>query len=405
MLVRQISIDKLQEEPKKLGPGFKNQTAGVIAQKNPNDYLCQLFMKSLMKPKDFKLPPINSKFPLKKEDILELVTECINILAVQPIVIRDIKPPVKVFGSIFGNYADLMRFFDIWKAPTDSGDIHGFDYVFLGNYVDRGAYSLEVICLLMSLKLKYPKQIFLLRGNHEDRNVNRYLGFGEECAKRLEEDITQPGSVFAKINEMFDYLPLAAIISDKSTQNKVFCCHAGIGSTVNKIEDIEKIQRPIQVTLNDVSTADQQMLIDLLWSDPVDADDENTSLDVVPNTVRDPAGTNNITKYGSQRVEKFLKNNALTMILRSHQICNEGFDRFAQGQLISICSCTDYAGKYNNDACFIVVQKKIIVSPKIIKPTPQSKANWLDIQNIPEAANSSVRRALTPPRVTKAITQ
>ena len=233
-------------------------------------------MKSLMKPKDFKLPPIGSKFPLKKEDILELVTECINILAVQPIVIRDIKPPVKVFGSLFGNYADLMRFFDIWKAPTDAGDIHGFDYVFLGNYVDRGAYSLETICLLMSLKLKYPKQIFLLRGNHEDRNVNRYLGFGEECAKRLEEDITQPGSVFAKINEMFDYLPLAAIISDKSTQNKVFCCHAGIGSTVNKIEDIEKIQRPIQVTLNDVSNADQQTLIDLLWSDPVDAEEENT---------------------------------------------------------------------------------------------------------------------------------
>ena len=86
-------------------------------------------MKSLMKPKDFKLPPINSKFPLKREDIIELATECINILAVQPIVIRDIKPPVKVFGSLFGNYADLMRFFDIWKAPTDSGDIHGFDYV------------------------------------------------------------------------------------------------------------------------------------------------------------------------------------------------------------------------------------------------------------------------------------
>jgi protein phosphatase len=98
-----------------------------------------------------------SKFPIKKEDIIELATECINILAVQPIVIRDIKPPVKVFGSIHGNYADLMRFFDIWKAPAEFGDIHGFDYVFMGNYVDRGAYSLETICLLMALKLKYPK--------------------------------------------------------------------------------------------------------------------------------------------------------------------------------------------------------------------------------------------------------
>lgn len=325
MLVRQISIDKLQEEPKKLGPNFKNQTATSIANKNPNEFISNLFMKQLMKPKDFKLPPQGSKFSLKREDILELATECINILAVQPTVIRDIKPPVKIFGSIHGNYADLMRFFDIWKAPCDSGDIHGFDYVFLGNYVDRGAYSLEVVCLLMAMKLRYPKQVFLLRGNHEDKSVNKYLGFGDECAKRLDEDINVPGSVFAKINEMFEYLPLAAIVSDKSTQNKVLCLHGGIGSTVNKIEDIEKIQRPIAVNLGDITTADQQLLIDVLWSDPMESgEDESVGTmsagtgDIAPNVTRDPQGVNNITKFGVGRLEKFLKANAVSMILRSH---------------------------------------------------------------------------------------
>lgn len=83
--------------------------------------------------------------------------------------------------------------------------------------------------------------MFLLRGNHEDKNVNKYLGFGEECAKRLGEDINLASSVFAKINEMFEYLPLGAIVIDKGTQNKVFCVHGGIGSTVMKIEEIEKI--------------------------------------------------------------------------------------------------------------------------------------------------------------------
>jgi len=110
-----------------------------------------------------------------------------------------------------------MRFFDIWKSPSEQGDIAGFDYLFLGNYVDRGAYNLETICLLMALKLKYPKQIFLLRGNHEGKNVNRYLGFGEECSRRLGEDITSPNSFFSRINEMFDNMPLAAIITDKKT--------------------------------------------------------------------------------------------------------------------------------------------------------------------------------------------
>jgi hypothetical protein len=119
-------------------------------------------------------------------------------------VIKGMKPPVKIFGNLHGDYVDLMRFFDIWKGPSEAGDIQAFDYVFLGNYVDRGAFSLECICLLMALKLKYPKQIVLLRGNHEDRNVNRHLGFGKECAQRLQEDINDPASVFQKINNMFD---------------------------------------------------------------------------------------------------------------------------------------------------------------------------------------------------------
>ena len=96
----------------------------------------------------------------------------------------------------------------------------------------------------------------LLRGNHEDRNVNKYLGFGDECAKRLGEDINNPNSAFAKINDMFDQLPLAGIIHDKKTQNKVFCVHGGIGSTALKIEEIEKIKRPCDIGLGEIQNSE-----------------------------------------------------------------------------------------------------------------------------------------------------
>jgi hypothetical protein len=92
-------------------------------------------------------------------------------------------------------------------------------------------------------------------------------------------------------------------------------------------------------------------VIDLLWSDPTDKEEDG----IQPNLDRDPLGQNNIMKFGADRVQKFLNANSLSMILRSHQICPDGLDRFAQGQLITISSCTNYCNKYNNDACFIVV--------------------------------------------------
>lgn len=154
--------------------------------------------------------------------------------------IKNLKPPIKIFGNLHGNYNDLMRFFDIWKAPQETGDITDFDYIFLGNYVDRGSQSLEVICLLLALKLKYPRQIFLLRGNHEDRNVNKYLGFGQECAQRFNENIEDPNSVFNKMNDLFEWMPLGALLQEKN-QNRILCIHGGIGNSIVKLEDIDKI--------------------------------------------------------------------------------------------------------------------------------------------------------------------
>jgi len=86
-----------------------------------------------------------------------------------------VKAPIKIFGDLHGQYSDLMKYMDVWGCPWENGsdgDIESFDYLFLGNFIDRGANSLETICLLLALKIRYPEQIHLIRGNHEDRWIN-----------------------------------------------------------------------------------------------------------------------------------------------------------------------------------------------------------------------------------------
>lgn len=106
-----------------------------------------------------------------------------------------------------------------------------YSYVFLGDYVDRGSHSLETICLLMALKVKFPEKIFLLRGNHEDRWINQSFGFFDECESRLGENSELPTSVFHKINNMFEWMPLAGVVD-----NTILCIHGGIGSSLTRLE-------------------------------------------------------------------------------------------------------------------------------------------------------------------------
>lgn len=145
-----------------------------------------------------------------------------------------------------------MRFFDLYNSPTEWvwGDIEGTDYLFLGDYVDRWTHSLETMCLLMALKIKYPNQIHLLRWNHEDRWINSAFWFHTECITRLNEDPDNP-VIFNTFNDLFDRLPLAAVVNDT-----VLCLHWWIWSSITSIADIEKIKRPLEV-IHEVINIDQ----------------------------------------------------------------------------------------------------------------------------------------------------
>jgi diadenosine tetraphosphatase ApaH/serine/threonine PP2A family protein phosphatase len=373
-----IPVSTLQEESKKKSFMLSKDISKIKPSKS--DTIAQHFIGKLLKPKDWQISKAEY-FDFTKEEIAELANQFKQIVSQEPMILK-VKAPIKVFGDIHGQYQDLMRFFDLWGSPSEEGDIESYDYLFLGDYVDRGSHSLETICLLMALKVKYPKQIHMIRGNHEDRWINNAFGFADECSTRIGEDPNDPKSMFAQINDVFDWLPLSALID-----NKIICLHGGIGSTVQTLAQISKIPRPLEV-IHEVSNDAQQLVVDILWSDPTENDTEKG---IQANTIRDPNGTGNIVKFGPDKVQEFLKKNQLTMILRGHECVMDGFERFAAGSLITVFSATDYCGRHKNAGAVIFITKLCELIPKLIYPLTNAEQNWAQDEN-------QQKRPPTPPR-------
>ena len=355
-------------------------------KKSKNPAIHMEFLEGLLKPKDYINHPEDARFIFSPDKIIQLCDEAESIIRNQPMVLR-FQSPAKIFGDIHGQYSDLMRFFDIWGAPYDTykgqdGDVQVFDYLFLGDYVDRGNHSLETICLLLALKVKYPTQIHLIRGNHEDKCINDGFGFSDECYKRLDEEPEDDGSVFNRINDLFEWLPLAALIDDK-----ILCLHGGIGATVENIQQIESIQRPLRV-IHEVQTEEERLVVDILWSDPTDNDSETG---IQPNKIRDPLGAGNIVKFGPDIVKEFLAKNGLMKIIRAHECVMDGMERFAGGDLITVFSATDYCGRHKNAGAVLYLKKNYEITPKLIYPQNFSQNNWMD-------DNQLNQRPPTPPR-------
>ena len=357
-IMKNVSIDKLLEEPKKLRQGINYKDSAMYSNNKLiyQESVYAPFINSLLKTSKQWTAPNEGKFLFKKEQVIKLIDEATHLFANSPDIstVISLKIPVKIYGSIHGQYGDLIRLFDHWGSPTEYGDIEGFDYLFLGNYVDRGRYSLEVLCLLLALKLKYPEQLHLLRGSHEDIKINRNFGFGEECASRLGEDINDIGSVFQRFNRLFEYFPLAAVV-----QERILCIHSGIGNTIRSVEEIENLQRPIEI-VHDPTKREQQIVLDLAWSDPLR--DMNNEL----SESKQNYGVKNAAKFDSERLREFLKENGLSMVVRSNECVADGFERVWGGILTTIFSATDYNGKNSNAAAVLVFKKNLEVIPKVI---------------------------------------
>jgi serine/threonine-protein phosphatase PPG1 len=258
-------------------------------------------------------------------EIKYIMQKAIEILSNEKNVIY-ISSSITVVGDIHGQFNDLKELFDTGGKVPDT------NYLVLGDYVDRGFQSLEVMILLTLMKIKYPNRVYLLRGNHESRQTNQNYGFHVECLKKY----NQSSTVWLYINEMFDYLPLAAVID-----NKLFCIHGGLSPSIQKIEDIKVLER-----CKDIPT--EGPMADLVWSDP----DENTEGFKISER---GAGF----LFGETVIDKFLHLNKMETIVRAHQLCKEGYLILFGGKIITVWSAPNYCGRIYNYASIMEVDEEL----------------------------------------------
>ncbi|PIN21555.1 Serine/threonine specific protein phosphatase PP1, catalytic subunit [Handroanthus impetiginosus] len=248
-----------------------------------------------------------------------------------------LRAPIRICGDIHGQYQDLLRLFEYGGYPPAE------NYLFLGDYVDRGKQSLETICLLLAYKIKYPDKIFLLRGNHEDAKINRIYGFYDECKRRFNVRLWK---IFT---DCFNCLPVSALIDEK-----ILCMHGGLSPELKQLDQIKEIPRPTDIP-------DSGLLCDLLWSDPDPRirgwSDSDRGVSCV---------------FGPDAVAEFLDKNDLDLICRGHQVVEDGYEFFAKRRLVTIFSAPNYGGEFDNAGALLSVDESLICSFEILKPVASS---------------------------------
>jgi len=270
---------------------------------------------------------------LKNGEIIKLCAHAREIFLNQPVLIElNPKPSLVIAGDVHGQYTDLLRIFDRMGHPPNS------NYLFMGDYVDRGKKSLETILLLLAYKVKYPENFFLLRGNHECASINRVYGFYDECKRRANL------KVWKTFTDLFNCLPVAAVVA-----GKIFCVHGGLSPSLHTMDDILKIKRPTDVPEFD-------LLNDLLWSDPSE-------------TAQDWEDNERGVSYcfGKSVVQEFLTRNDFDLVCRAHMVVEDGYEFFGNRILVTVFSAPNYCGEFDNNGAVMLVNEDLLCSFEIIQ--------------------------------------
>ncbi|XP_022664615.1 serine/threonine-protein phosphatase PP1-gamma catalytic subunit-like [Varroa jacobsoni] len=269
---------------------------------------------------------------LKMEEVQYVIDKAQEIISSQPMLI-ELDPPLHICGDTHGQFHDLLRILNHGKHPPMA------NYLFLGDYVDRGRNSIEVLCLLLIYKIKYPGNVFMLRGNHESVRINSMYGFLTECRHRYNLEL------YNKFNDLFAWFPLAGLVADK-----IFCCHGGPSPDIQTWDDIRSLPRPM------LDVPDHGIACDLLWADPSPGS----------GWVQSDRGVSYL--FGADALAGFLQQMGLDLVARAHQVVAEGYEFFADRQLVTIFSAPNYCNEFDNAAAMMTVTSDLTCSFRILRP-------------------------------------
>jgi len=272
---------------------------------------------------------------LTEMEVVQLTSKAREILMKEQNV-QPVKCPVTVCGDIHGQFEDLLELFQIGGKCPDT------NYLFMGDYVDRGYYSVKTVTLLTILKVRYQDRIVMTRGNHESRQITQVYGFYDECLKEYGN-----ANVWKLFTDLFDYLPLTALI-----EKQIFCLHGGLSPSIDSLKNILDQDRVQEVP-------HEGPMCDLLWSDP----DDRCGWGISPRG----AGYT----FGQDISEQFNHNNGLTLIARAHQLVMEGYNWCHEKNVVTIFSAPNYCYRCGNQAAIMEIDEHLEYTFLQFDPAPR----------------------------------